>query len=288
MEKSIVKSEYLIKNRILTLRGLQVMVDRDLAELYEVSTSRLNEQVKRNIDRFPDDFMFQLTEKERYELVAKCDRLNKIKHSTYPPFVFTEQGVASLSGVLKSKQAVEVNIHIMRAFVAMRRFLASNSQIYHRLDYIDKRLLSHDQKFELVFRTIERKDLKPDYGIFYDGQMFDAYKFVNDLIKSARKSIILIDNYVDASVLAMFSERKKQVKVKIYTKNLTDKLRLDLEKFNSQYPPIKIIKFTKSHDRFMIIDEKELYHIGASLKDVGKKWFAFSRLDESLIHLLEY
>jgi len=284
----MVESENLIKNKILTLRGLQVMVDRDLAELYEVSTSRLNEQVKRNIDRFPDDFMFQLTEKERYELVAKCDRLNKIKHSTYPPFVFTEQGVASLSGVLKSKQAVEVNIHIMRAFVAMRRFLASNANIFHRLDTIDSRLLSHDKKFELVFDTIERKDLKPDYGIFYDGQMFDAYKFVNDLIKSARKSIILIDNYVDASVLAMFSERKKQVKVKIYTKNLTDKLRLDLEKFNSQYPPIKIIKFTKSHDRFMIIDEKELYHIGASLKDVGKKWFAFSRLDESLIHLLEY
>ncbi|MBT5342560.1 ORF6N domain-containing protein [Candidatus Woesearchaeota archaeon] len=277
-----------INNKIFVFRGIQIIVDRDLAELYEVPTKRLNEQVKRNRERFPFDFMFQLTIREKEELVAKCDRFESLKHSSSLPYAFTEQGVSMLSGILKSEKAILVNIQIMRAFIAMRKFISTNAKLFLRLDYVERKQVEHkfemDNKFEKIFDLIESKDINPSKGIFFDGQIFDAYKFVSDLIRSAKKSIILIDNYIDDSVLTLFSKRDKDIKVKIFTK-ISKQLELDLKKYNSQYVLITIEEFTKSHDRFIIIDDK-VYHFGASLKDLGKKWFAFSRFDKEAVKLL--
>jgi hypothetical protein len=276
-----------IKNKIYTIRGLQVMLDSDLANLYEVSTKVLNQAVKRNIERFPEGFMFRLTNKEKLELVTICDHLESLKFSSTMPFVFTEQGVAMLSGVLRSDTAVKISIQIMRAFVTMRRFLLTNAQLFQRLDRTEQKILEHDKKFEQVFDLIESKDIKPEKGIFFDGQIFDAYKFISDLIRSAKESIILVDNYVDDSVLTLFSKRKKEVVVKIFTKEISKQLRLDLKKYNSQYSFISVKEFNNAHDRFMVIDDKEVYHFGASLKDLGKKWFAFSKFDKEAFGLLE-
>jgi hypothetical protein len=208
------------------------------------------------------------------------------KHRKYLPFVFTEQGVATLSGVLKSKKAIEVNIQIMRAFVSMRKFISSNADIFVRLHSVEQKQIEYDAKFEEVFEAIESKQI-PKKGIFFDGQVFDAYSFVSDLVRSAKKSIVLVDNFVDDTVLTLFSKCGDGVKVTIYTKDISKKLALDLEKYNSQYNPIEIKEFRKAHDRFMVIDSKEVYHIGASLKDLGKKWFAFSKFDKEVIEFLE-
>jgi hypothetical protein len=287
IEEQKILNQERIKNKILTIRNLQVMIDRDLAELYEVNTSKLNQQVKRNRDRFPEDFAFQLTQDEKEEVITKCDHLKPLKFSPNLPTVFTEQGIASLSGVLKSKKASQVNINIMRAFVVMRKFLVSNAQVFYRFDNIENKLIEQDKKFDKIFQTIESKDLKPNKGIFFDGQVFDSYKFVSDLIRSAKKSIILIDNFIDDTVLTYFNKRKKGVCVKIFTKFFSNQLKLDLKKYNSQYEPIVIEIFKKSHDRFLIIDNNEVYHIGASLKDLGKKWFAFSKFDKETIKIIE-
>ncbi len=275
-----------IKNKILTIRGLQVMLDSDLAVLYEVTTKVLNQSVKRNIERFPSDFIFQLTDDEKNELVTNCDHLQELKYSSQLPYVFTEQGVATLSGILNSKRAIDVNIQIMRAFVALRKFISSNAQIFQRLDRVEMNQIEYDQKFELVFRAIENKEIVQKQGIFFNGQIFDAYKFVSEIIRSAQKSIVLIDNYIDDSVLTLFTKRRVKVSVIIYTKIISKQLKLDLEKYNTQYPPIEIKEFKHSHDRFLIIDNKEVYHIGASLKDLGKKWFAFSKLEKEAFELL--
>ncbi len=277
----------LIKHRIHNLRGKQVMLDNDLAELYNVESKRLNEQVKRNIERFPDSFMFQLTDLENKSLRSQFATLERGKHRKFLPYAFTEQGVAMLSGVLKSDTAIKVSIQIMKAFVAMRKFLASNVQIFYRLDNVEKKQIEHDRKFEGVFRAIENKGAIPEKGIFFNGQVFDAYKFVSDIIRSADKSIILVDNYIDDSVLMLFSKKKNDVNVKIYSMHESKVLKQDLEKYNSQYPPIDVVKFKDSHDRFMIIDNQEVYHIGASLKDLGKKWFAFSKIDKEVLKILE-
>ncbi|MFH0752144.1 MAG: hypothetical protein V1914_00945 [archaeon] len=183
--------------------------------------------------------------------------------------------------------AIGVNIQIVRAFVSMRRFIASNAQIFQRLDSVEKKQIGYDKKFEKVFDAIESKDLKPKRGIFFDGQVFDAYKFISGVIRSAKKSIILVDNYVDESVLVLFSKRKKDVDVIIFTKEISRQLSLDLEKYNSQYSKVVIKEFKSSHDRFLIIDDKEVYHLGASLKDLGKKWFAFSKFDTKALKILE-
>ncbi len=280
MNKELVTSNS-IKDKIHTIREMQVILDRDLAEMYEVDTKRLNEQVKRNINRFPKKFMFQLTENEKEELVANCDHLNSLKFSTQLPYTFTEQGVAMLSGVLRSKKAIEVSINIMNAFVSMRKFISKNAELFMRLDNVDKKLIEHDENFKEVFDALEMKE--PKQGIFFEGQIFDAYKFVSDLIRSAKKSIVLIDNYVDDSVLTLFS--KNNVEVTIYTK-ITKQLKLDIKKFNSQYRKIIVKDFNKSHDRFLIIDNC-IYHFGASLKDLGKKWFGFSKFDKDSFKLLE-
>lgn len=263
-----------IRNKIYVLRGLQVILDRDLAELQGVSTSRVNEQVKRNINRFPSDFIIKLSENEVDFMVSHNAIPSKQVLGGHLPYAFTEQGIAMLSSVLRSKKAVEVNINIMRAFVAMRKFIIQNQDFLFKLNIIESKVLEHDNKINKVFDLLNKNSL-PKKGIFFEGQIFDAYKFVNDLIQSAKKSIILIDNYIDYSTLSLFINSKEVI---IYT-YLMDKVNQDIEKYKSQYKNLVVKNFNKSHDRFLIIDNN-VFHIGASLKDLGKKWFAFSKMND--------
>jgi len=280
-----------INSKIYTIRGLQVMFDRDLANLYEIETKVFKQAVNRNIERFPKDFMFELTKEEldnwRSQFVTSNSDKMGLRRT---PYVFTEQGVSMLSGILKSKIAININIDIIRAFVNTRKFISSNNELFQRLDSIEKKQIGYklksDEKFEKLFGLIESKDIKLSQGIFYNGQIFDAYTFVSDLIRDAKSSIVLIDNYVDDSVLTLFS-KNQDIEVTIYTKTISKQLSLDLEKYNSQYKMIEIKKFQDSHDRFMIIDDIEVYHIGASLKDLGKKWFAFSKFNIDSFGMIE-
>jgi hypothetical protein len=279
-----------IQNIIHTIRGVQVIFDRDLANFYGIENRALKQAVKRNPARFPDDFMFELNAGE-IELLVSQNVIPSKKHlGGALPFAFTEQGVASLSSVLQSEKAIAVNIQIMRAFVAMRRFLAANAQVFHRLDAVERKQIEYkadsDHKFEQIFNAIEERSIKLKQGIFFDGQVFDAYQFISDLIRSAEKSIIIIDNYIDDTVLTHLTKRKQKVKATILTKTVSKQLKLDVTKFNEQYPAIEIKEFNNSHDRFLIIDNKTVYHFGASLKDLGKKWFAFSKMDIGAVEML--
>ena len=291
-----------IENRIFTVRGMQVMIDSHLAEMYGVETKQINRSVKRNEDRFPEKYMFQLSEEEwdslRYQFgtlkLGETLKLhnstlenNRGKHRKYLPYVFTEQGVAMLSAVLRSETAVRVSLQIMDAFVEMRKVLAHNAGLYQRLDKIELKQLDADRKFDKLFAALESKNPEPDKGIFYEGQIFDAYSFVADKIRSAQKSIILVDNYLDDTVLTLFTKRNAGVKASFYTKNISKQLLLDVQKHNAQYPPIELFELKAAHDRFLIIDNTKLYHIGASLKDLGKKWFAFSKMNTEVQKMLE-
>jgi len=234
--------------------------------------------------------MFQLTKKE-VELMVSHFAIPSIKYlGGFLPYVFTEQGVANLSSVLTNERAIVINIQIMRAFVAMRKFIFANAQIFQRLDQVERKQLAHkmetDERFDRIFKVIEEKEIKPKQGIFFEGQIFDAYQFVSDLIRTARKSIILMDNYIDDTVLLQFSKRRVNVNVSVFTKTISKRLSLDIEKYNKQYPPIEVRQFSDSHDRFLIIDNKTIYHFGASLKDLGKKWFAFSKIETGAIEML--
>ncbi len=267
-----------VENRIISLRDTQVIVDRDLALLYGVDTKRLNEQVRRNIERFPESFRFQLSKSEKDELVANCDRFESLKYSSALPYAFTEQGVAMLASVLHSETAVQVSIKIMEAFVAMRHYLLSNIHILQHLEQVDRKLLENDQKFKLLFSRFE-KDEPTKQGIFFNGQTYDAYAFVSDRIREAKTRIVLIDNYVDDTVLTMLDKRVEGVASTIYTMQISKAFQLDIDKHNAQYPAIEVKVFKNSHDRFLIIDDS-IYHFGASIKDLGKKWFAVTLMTE--------
>lgn len=288
MENKPTISQMEIRSLIFNMRGKQVMLDSDLASLYQVETKNLNKAVKRNIERFPASFCFQLTEEETRNLRFQIGTSSlNYGGRRYFPYVFTEQGVAMASAILRSDIAVKVSVEIMEAFVEMRRMLISNASLFHRLDKIELKQLEADQKFEELFKALESDKLQSEKGIFYDGQVFDAYTFVADIIRNARRSIILIDNFVDDTVLTLLGKRRQSVTATIYTKNISNQLQLDLQRYNSQYSSIDIHTFAQAHDRFLIIDGKELYHIGASLKDLGKKWFAFSRMDIELAKMLQ-
>lgn len=269
-----------IQPMIKVIRGQQVMLDSDLSALYGVETRRLNEQVKRNIERFPDDFMFQLRKEELDNLMSQ-NATSSWGGTRKLPYAFTEQGIAMLSSVLKSQTAVEVNIRIMRAFITMRRFIATNAQLFQRLETIEYHQLEMKQHQEVTDRRIDEvfkhldADIPPMQGIFYDGQVFDAYRFVSDLIRKAKQSIVLIDNYVDDTVLTLLDKRSEGVSATIYTQRISSQFQLDVDRHNSQYPLIEIKRFNKAYDRFLLIDN-EVYHIGASIKDLGKKWFGFT------------
>lgn len=291
-----------IVNRIFTVRDKQVMLDTHLAEMYDVETRILNQAVKRNLNRFPDTFRFQLTTEELEILESQIATSSsdeslrsqfvtlekgRGKHRKYLPYVFTEQGVAMLSAVLRSKTAVKISIQIMSAFVEMRKIINSYSGLLQRMDRFELKQTVHDENFEKIFKALESGDVSTRQGIFFDGQTFDAYSFTADLIRSAKKSIQLIDNYVDDSVLLLLTKRNKGVTAAIYSKKISRVLEQDVKKHNSQYQPIELKSFDKAHDRFLIIDNSQVYHIGASLKDLGKKWFAFSLIDRDAVAIIE-
>jgi phage regulator Rha-like protein len=278
------------------------MLDSDLAELFQVETKVLNQSIKRNIDRFPDYFRFQLTTDEFQVLKVRLNQLNLDENflrsqivtskaerggRRYLPFAFTEQGVAMLSSVLRSDVAIQTSIQIMQAFVSMRKFLLNNASVFQRLEQVELNQLKSNERIDKIFSALEKSNTLPTQGVFFDGQIFDAYELMSRIIRSAKKEIILIDNYIDESVLTHLSKRAENVEAIIYTKSISKTIKLDLEKQNSQYPPIQIKELRDSHDRFLIIDRKELYHIGASLKDLGKKWFAFSKMDGFLNEVLK-
>ena len=262
------------------------MIDRDLAELYGVETKRINEAVKNNVDKFQSDFYFELTDKEFKNLQSK-DSTTNFSKTRINPKVFTEQGIYMLATILKSKVASQVTVSVIRTFSNMRKLILSNNLVFQRFERIEQRLKNHDDNFNKIFNAIESKELKSTNGIFYDGQMFDAYVFVADIIKKAKSSIVIIDNFCDETVLMLLSKRASTCKATIYTKTISKQLQLDLKKHNEQYAHIEIKKFNSSHDRFIIIDDKEVYHIGASLKDLGKKWFGFSKMDSESFEMIK-
>jgi hypothetical protein len=287
MSKALINNFDKIENKIITVRGLQVMIDRDLANLYDVETRILNQAVNRNLDRFPKEFCFKL-DKIEFEnwksqiVISNADKMGLRK----PPTVFTEQGVAMLSAVLKSSTAINVSLQIINAFVAMRKSIANFGSLAIRMEHVENKLKQTDQNFEKIFTALEQKDNLPTQGVFFNGQIFDAYKFVADIIRKAKKSIILIDNYIDDNTLQLFTKRKAGIPLTIYTQKITRQLELDAEKFNQQYGKLILKKLADNHDRFLLIDQKVMYHIGASLKDLGNKIFGFSKMDTQTINML--
>ena len=258
-----------IEARIYSFRDTYVMIDRDLAELYGVETKVLNQAVKRNIDRFPESFRFGLSKLETQELVTNCDRFNNLKHSTSLPYAFTEPGVAMLSAVLHSPAAVSVSVRIMQAFVAMRRFMLTNAQVFQRLDRIEYKQLETDKKIDQVFAKLEEKTDRNKQCIFFDGQIYDAYEFICDLIRHANKRIVLIDNYVDDSVLTMLDKRNAGVVTTVHTR-YTEQVKLDFEKHNKQYATIDYVQLPHAvHDRYLIVDD-DVWLLGTSVKDMGR------------------
>ena len=271
-----------IQNLIYTVRGKQVMLDSDVANLYHYETKKINQAVKRNIERFPEGFCFQLTESElenlRSQFVTSSLGTGNYGGRRYLPYVFTEQGIAMLAPLLKNKIAVQVSINIMNAFVIMRHFLKENGQIFERLTSVEYKLIEHDKKFDIVFDKLQEKQIE-NQRIFFNGQIYDAYSLIIDIIKKANNKITIIDNYVDDSILEMLSKKKDNVEVVILTSNKSNIKNIDIQKFNKQYPTLKVAKTDKFHDRFIILDEKEMYHLGASIKDLGKKCFGINKIE---------
>ena len=289
-----------IANKIVVIRDVQVLLDRDIAEMYGVEIKALNQAVKRNPERFPDQFMFQLSSDEyrnvKKSLWSQFVTIENVedqrgRHTKYLPYAFTEQGVAMLSAVLRSESAIKVSIEIMNAFVQMRHYLRHNMGLVGRLNAfetkVETKIVEHDLKFKKIdenfskiFNELDSNPKKVKEGVFFKGQIFDAYAFFQDIIKTAKKEIILIDGYVDLSVLERLSVKKKNVLVKIYTHPKAELRQIDVDQFNQQYLSASVDYTKKMHDRFLIIDNKELYHIGASLKDLGKQCLAFDKMDD--------
>ena len=271
-----------IQNLIYTFRGKQVMIDSDLAELYKVTTGNLNKAMKRNLSRFPEHFCFQLTESE-YENLRFQNGISSSNNNyggrRYMPHVFTEQGIAMLSAVLKSDVAVEVSIKIMNSFVEMRRFLLSNKELFARLDRVELKQLETDKKLEEVFNYIVT-NTEVKQNIFFNGQIYDAFSFIVALIQKAKEEIILIDNYVDVNTLNILCKKNKGVDVVITTAGKGSLSTKDIKTFNAQYPKLSVKTNIDFHDRFLIIDKAEVYHIGASIKDAGKKSFGITKIEE--------
>ena len=293
-----------IKNLIYTIRGKQVMLDSDVAMLYHYSTKRINETVNRNKQRFPENFCFKLNEKEyevlrcqnislnndtikecfdnsslRSQIATLNENMSRGKHRKYLPYVFTEQGIAMLSGLLKNNIAIQVSINIMNAFVEMRKFLMLNGQVFERLTSMEYKLLDHDKKFDIVFDLLQNEE-NIKQKIFFQGQIYDAYSLIIDIIKKANNKILIIDNYIDDSILKMLTKKKDNVEVVIFTSNHSNIQNIDIQKFNTEYPTLKVAKTNKFHDRFIVLDNTEMYHLGASIKDLGRKCFGINKIED--------
>ena len=290
-EINIAVAEPDIKSMIYVICNQQVMIDSDLAMLYQVETKRLNEAVKRNIVRFPNEFRFQLTDKELESLRSQFATSNNSEMEDgkkggrrYLPYVFTEQGIAMLSAILRSDVAIQVSINIMKSFVEMRRFIANNALLFERISTVELRQLEYqkqtDEKLEQIFEYISEHE-ESSQKVFFDGQIYDAFSLIVSLIQKAEKEITLIDGYVDVGTLNLLSKKKSDVAVTIYTQKQTKLTKADVKNFNAQYPTLKI-KYTKVfHDRFLILDRTTAYHVGASLKDAGKKCFGINLIQDA-------
>ena len=272
-----------IKSLIYVVRGQQVMMDSDLAMLYQVETKAFNQAVSRNIERFPENFRFQLTKEEFDALRSQIATSNGRGGRRYRPYMFTEQGIAMLSGVLRSNVAIQVSIRIMNTFVEMRRFIANNSLLFEKVSDIELKQLEYqkstDEKFDKVFKYIE-DHAEAEQKIFFDGQIYDAFSLITSIIRKAQKEIILIDGYVDIDTLNILAKKNTGVDVKIYTYASAQLTNRDTANFNAQYPTLTVKKTQVFHDRFIILDGKSAYHIGASVKDAGKKCFGISLIND--------
>ena len=276
-----------IKNLIYTIRGKQVMLDSDVAMLYHYETKNVNKAVKRNMDRFPEEFCFQLTENEfqtlRFQFGTSKQSEEFRGGRRYLPYVFTEQGIAMLAGVLKNDIAVKVSINIIKSFIEMRKFININKNLYEKIitieDKMDKKFIEQDKKFDLIFDQLQLEE-NIKQRVFFEGQIYDAYSLIIDIIKKANKKILIIDNYIDDSVLKMLTKKKNNVEVVILTSDKSNIQNLDIQKFNKEYPKLKLAKTNKFHDRFIVIDNKEMFHLGASIKDLGKKCFGINKIED--------
>lgn len=279
-----------IKNLIYTIRGRQVMLDSDVAMLYHYDTKNINKAMKRNIERFPKDFCFQLTKEELNQMwfhFGTTFENAKYRSEKYLPYVYTEQGISMLAGILKNGTAIQVSINIMRAFVEMRKFISANGQVFERLTNVEYKLLEHDKKFDEVFNSLQHEE-NIKQRIFFEGQIYDAYSLIIDIIRKANRKILIIDNYIDDSVLKILAKKNKNVEVVILTSNKCNIEKIDIQRFNKEYPTLKIAKTEKFHDRFIILDSKEMFHLGASIKDLGKKCFAISKVENAeILRLME-
>lgn len=274
-----------IKNLIYTIRGKQVILDNDLARLYNTQTKRINEAVKNNSLKFPERFSWILTNDEELNLRSKISTSNLRNNyggRRYSIRVFTEQGVAMLSTILKGDIAIRISINIIDAFVEMRKFLMQNGQIFERLTNVEYKLVEHDKKFDTIFNQLQQEETIKQ-RIFFDGQIYEAYSLIVDIIKKANKKILIIDNYIDDSILKMLTKKKSSVEVVILTSSKSNIENLDIQKFNKEYPFLKVSKTSKFHDRFIVIDNKEMYHLGASIKDLGKKCFGINKIEDMSI-----
>lgn len=276
-----------IENKILVIRGQQVMLDRDLADIYGYETKNFNRQVRNNIEKFEYDFMFQLTQEE-VEKLSRCKNFTSIMQKegmkgglVYLPYAFTEQGIYMLMTVLKGDLAVKQSKTLIRLFKQMRHYFAENADTASRLSSAESKLLEHDKRIDTLFTLVDKYKIEDKQGIFYQGQIFDAFSFFQNLIHKAQKEIILIDNYIDFTVLERLTKKQPGIDVTIFTKSDTPITKLEINKFNKQYPSLAIKYTTTIHDRFLIIDNIEIYHIGASIKDLGKKCFAFTKLEDA-------
>ena len=281
-------SENIIRNLIYTVRGQQVMLDSDLAMLYQVETRRLNESVKRNIGRFPESFCFQMTREEYNSLKSQIATSNPEGRGGRRklPYCFTEPGIAMLSSVLHSDTAINVSVRIMNTFVEMRRFISNNALLFEKISNVELKQLEFqketDEKFDKVFEYIA-DHAESEQKIFYDGQIYDAFSLIVSLIQKAKKKILLVDGYVDIKTLNLLAKKKKGVDVTIYTHPKTSLSQTDISNFNSQYPKLNVKKTAIFHDRFLIIDDHNVYHIGASIKDAGGKCFGITLIQDQQI-----
>ena len=276
-----------IKKLIYTIRGKQVMLDSDVAMLYHYETKNINKAMKRNIERFPEDFCFRLTKEEldimwfQNGTTYKNDNI-KYRSEQYLPYVYTEQGISMLAGILKNDIAIQISIRIIRSFIEMRKFISSNGRLFERLTEVEYKLLEHDKKFDVIFNELQHEE-NIKQRVFFEGQIYDAYRLIIDLIKRAKSKITIIDNYIDDSILKMLAKKNKNVQVTILTSSKSNIQNLDVQKFNKEYPTLKLAKTEKFHDRFIILDNIEIYHCGASLKDLGKKCFGVNRIEDNEI-----
>ena len=271
-----------IKNLIYTIRGMQVMLDSDVANLFKYTTKNINKSVKNNAEKFPEYYCFQLTTKEYNFLITRRYNITKIGRSNnrkYLPYVFTEYGITMLAALLKSEVAVNISIKIVNIFMQMRKNFSENNQVFERLTSLEYKLLEQEKKINNILGELKfEENIKQK--IFFKDQIYDAYSIIIDIIKSANKKILIIDNYIDDNVLKMLSKKKKDVEVTILTSIKSNIEKLDIKKFNKEYPILKLEKTNKFHDRFIIVDNKEMYHLGASIKDLGKKCFGINKIED--------